>query len=263
MRRSARFDADVRSGTCRSPTRTCWPCRCTCGSWALRDFPPRPMGLIHLSNVDRVALANSPPVISRRHPRWRPATTSCTDVGPGFRHGHRDLRSGGRLAVAGDLRIPVTLARGHVALDRAVVRRGRPRHRKTVLVLAELDVSSLRTGLGVRARLQPTTTRFTSVTGRRGFSDCAGRSGTACGRSRAASRRAPCAPSIPHGVRIETQFLTPVQLPARVAIKEWPRRGPGEARPVRHPHRARAHVRVVAGRRRDGVNARGIGRGIG
>jgi acyl dehydratase len=28
-------------------------------------------------------------------------------------------------------------------------------------------------------------------------------------------------PKIPHGVRIETQFLTPVQLPARVAIKEW------------------------------------------
>jgi acyl dehydratase len=28
-------------------------------------------------------------------------------------------------------------------------------------------------------------------------------------------------PVIPHGVRIETQFLTPVQLPARVAIKEW------------------------------------------
>jgi acyl dehydratase len=28
-------------------------------------------------------------------------------------------------------------------------------------------------------------------------------------------------PVLPRGVRIETQFLTPVQLPARVAIKEW------------------------------------------
>jgi acyl dehydratase len=28
-------------------------------------------------------------------------------------------------------------------------------------------------------------------------------------------------PAIPRGARIETQFLTPVQLPARVAVKEW------------------------------------------
>jgi len=28
-------------------------------------------------------------------------------------------------------------------------------------------------------------------------------------------------PAIPGGARIEAQFLTPVQLPARVAIKEW------------------------------------------
>ena len=28
-------------------------------------------------------------------------------------------------------------------------------------------------------------------------------------------------PAIPSGARIETQFLTPVQLPARVAIREW------------------------------------------
>jgi hypothetical protein len=29
------------------------------------------------------------------------------------------------------------------------------------------------------------------------------------------------APGIPDGATIGTQFLTPVQLPARVAIKEW------------------------------------------
>jgi acyl dehydratase len=28
-------------------------------------------------------------------------------------------------------------------------------------------------------------------------------------------------PAIPRGTRIETQFLSPVQLPARVAVKEW------------------------------------------
>ena len=33
------------------------------------------------------------------------------------------------------------------------------------------------------------------------------------------------APEIPIGTRIETQFLTPVQLPARVAIKEWTAEG--------------------------------------
>ncbi len=32
-------------------------------------------------------------------------------------------------------------------------------------------------------------------------------------------------PAIPHGTRIETQFLTPVQLPGRVAIKEWTAEG--------------------------------------
>ena len=39
--------------------------------------------------------------------------------------------------------------------------------------------------------------------------------------SLACSLAQPPVPVIPHGVRIETQFLTPVQLPARVAIKEW------------------------------------------
>jgi acyl dehydratase len=33
------------------------------------------------------------------------------------------------------------------------------------------------------------------------------------------------APAIPAGTRIDTQFLTPVQLPARVAIKEWTAEG--------------------------------------
>jgi acyl dehydratase len=33
------------------------------------------------------------------------------------------------------------------------------------------------------------------------------------------------APVIPDFARIETQFLTPVQLPARVAIKEWSAEG--------------------------------------
>ena len=32
-------------------------------------------------------------------------------------------------------------------------------------------------------------------------------------------------PVIPRGARIDTQFLTPVQLPARVAIKEWTAEG--------------------------------------
>jgi hypothetical protein len=32
-------------------------------------------------------------------------------------------------------------------------------------------------------------------------------------------------PRIPDGTRVETQFLTPVQIPARVAIKEWTAEG--------------------------------------
>jgi hypothetical protein len=33
------------------------------------------------------------------------------------------------------------------------------------------------------------------------------------------------APVIPRGTRIDTQFLTPVQLPARVVIREWAEEG--------------------------------------
>lgn len=177
-------------------------------------FPLRPMGLIHLSNVieslgeltagSRVDIT----VAARNYQR--------TDAGLAFDMA-TEISSAGRPLWRETC---VFLSRW----PEDMLRQGGgrpprpPKAPKDSAVLAELDVS-LRTAWAyarVAADYNPIhlSDRAARFLGLRGS---IGHGMWSLARSLA---QAPV-PVIPHGVRIETQFLTPVQLPARVAIKEW------------------------------------------
>jgi len=176
-------------------------------------FPLRPMGLIHLSNVieslgeltagSRVDIT----VAARNYQR--------TDAGLVFDMA-TEISSGGRPLWRETC---VFLSRWPEDMLRQGGRPPRPpKAPKDSAVLAELDVS-LRTAWAyarVAADYNPIhlSDRAARFLGLRGS---IGHGMWSLARSLA---QAP-GPVIPHGVRIETQFLTPVQLPARVAIKEW------------------------------------------
>ena len=176
-------------------------------------FPLRPMGLIHLSNVieslgeltagSRVDIT----VAARNYQR--------TDAGLVFDMA-TEISSGGRPLWRETC---VFLSRWPEDMLRQGGRPPRPpKAPKDSAVLAELDVS-LRTAWAyarVAADYNPIhlSDRAARFLGLRGS---IGHGMWSLARSLA---QAPV-PVIPHGVRIETQFLTPVQLPARVAIKEW------------------------------------------
>jgi acyl dehydratase len=176
-------------------------------------FPLRPMGLIHLSNVieslgeltagSRVDIT----VAARNYQR--------TDAGLVFDMA-TEISSGGRPLWRETC---VFLSRWPEDMLRQGGRPPRPpKAPKDSAVLAELDVS-LRTAWAyarVAADYNPIhlSDRAARFLGLRGS---IGHGMWSLARSLA---QAPV-PVIPHGVRIETQFLTPVQLPARVAVKEW------------------------------------------
>ena len=176
-------------------------------------FPLRPMGLIHLSNVieslgeltagSRVDIT----VAARNYQR--------TDAGLAFDMA-TEISSAGRPLWRETC---VFLSRWPEDMLRQGGRPPRPpKAPKDSTVLAELDVS-LRTAWAyarVAADYNPIhlSDRAARFLGLRGS---IGHGMWSLARSLA---QAPV-PVIPHGVRIETQFLTPVQLPARVAIKEW------------------------------------------
>jgi acyl dehydratase len=176
-------------------------------------FPLRPMGLIHLSNVieslgeltagSRVDIT----VAARNYQR--------TDAGLAFDMA-TEISSGDRPLWRETC---VFLSRWPEDTLRQGGRPPRPpKAPKDSAVLAELDVS-LRTAWAyarVAADYNPIhlSDRAARFLGLRGS---IGHGMWSLARSLA---QAPV-PVIPHGVRIETQFLTPVQLPARVAIKEW------------------------------------------
>ena len=176
-------------------------------------FPLRPMGLIHLSNVieslgeltagSRVDIA----VAARNYQR--------TDAGLAFDMA-TEISSAGRPLWRETC---VFLSRWPEDMLRQGGRPPRPpKAPKDSTVLAELDVT-LRTAWAyarVAADYNPIhlSDRAARFLGLRGS---IGHGMWSLARSLA---QAPV-PVIPHGVRIETQFLTPVQLPARVAIKEW------------------------------------------
>jgi acyl dehydratase len=176
-------------------------------------FPLRPMGLIHLSNVieslgeltagSRVDIT----VAARNYQR--------TDAGLVFDMA-TEISSGGRPLWRETC---VFLSRWPEDMLRQGGRPPRPpKAPKDSAVLAELDVS-LRTAwayarVAADYNLIHLSDRAARFLGLRGS---IGHGMWSLARSLA---QAPV-PVIPHGVRIETQFLTPVQLPARVAIKEW------------------------------------------
>jgi len=176
-------------------------------------LPLRPMGLIHLSNVieslgeltagSRVDIT----VAARNYQR--------TDAGLAF-----DMAT----EISSEARplwreTCVFLSRWPEDVARQGGRPPRPpKAPKDSAVLAELDVS-LRTAWDYARvagdynpiHLSDRAARFLGLRGSIGH----GMWSLACSLAQAPQ------PAIPQGVRIETQFLTPVQLPARVAIKEW------------------------------------------
>jgi len=176
-------------------------------------FPLRPMGLIHLSNVieslgeltagSRVDIT----VAARNYQR--------TDAGLAFDMA-TEISSGGRPMWRETC---VFLSRWPEDTARQGGRPPRPpKAPKESAVLAELDVSPRTAWAYARVaadynpiHLSDRAARFLGLRG------SIGHGMWSLARSLA---QAPV-PVIPDGVRIETQFLTPVQLPARVAIKEW------------------------------------------
>jgi len=185
--------------------------------FAMRAFPLRPMGLIHLSNAIESlgelhpGMSLSIDVAARNYHR--------TDAGLAF-----DMDT----EISGDGRpvwreTCVFLSRWPESAERTGGRPPRPpRAPKDSAVLAEMDVT-LRTAWAYAhvsgdfnpIHLNDRAARFFGLRG------AIGHGMWSLARTLA---QAP-APSIPLGARIETQFLTPVQLPARVAIKEWTAEG--------------------------------------
>lgn len=181
--------------------------------FAQRAFTLRPMGLIHLSNViERLATleAGRPldiTVAARNYQR--------TDAGLAF-----DMLT--TLSAEGRAQWRETcvfLARNLAPVERAVGRPPRPpKVPKNAAVLAEFAVSLDTAWAYARVsddynpiHLNDRAARFFGLRGAIGHGMW----------SLARSLAQVPLPVIPHGARIETQFLTPVQLPARVVVKEW------------------------------------------
>jgi acyl dehydratase len=178
-----------------------------------RTFPLTPTGLIHLSNVidSRAPLAPGQPVdvaVTARNYRH-------TDTGLVF-----DMDT--EISAEGQpcwTETCVFMSRWPVSAERGGGRPPRPpRAPKDSAVLAELQVSLETAWAYARVsrdfnpiHLNHRAARFFGLRG------AIGHGMWSLARSLAQAPQ----PDIPSGTRIETQFLTPVQLPARVAIKEW------------------------------------------
>ena len=182
-----------------------------------RDFPLRPMGLIHLSNVIEGPFALAPgrplDITVRAHNYRR------TDAGLAFDI-DTEITADGLVLWRETC---VFLSRWPEPQDRSGARPPRPpKAPKDSTVLAEFDVSLETAWAYARVssdfnpiHLNDRAARFFGLRG------AIGHGMWSLARSLA---QAPV-PSIPLGTRIETQFLTPVQLPARVAIKNWTAEG--------------------------------------
>ena len=181
--------------------------------FAQRAFALRPMGLIHLSNA-----IECPGALEAGRP-MDIAVSACnyqrTDAGLAF-----DMTT--NISAEGDVlwrETCVFLSRWPEPTERTGGRPPRPpKAPKDAMLLAELDV----TGETARAyarvssdfnpiHLSDRAARFFGLKG------AIGHGMWSLARSLAQSPL----PAIPRGARIETQFLSPVQLPARVAVKEW------------------------------------------
>ena len=181
--------------------------------FAQRAFALRPMGLIHLSNS-----IESPAALEARRP-FDIAVSACN-----YRHTEAGLAFDMTTNIAADGELLwretcVFLSRWPEPAERTGGRPPRPpKAPKDATVLAEIDVSLDTAWAYARVsgdfnpiHLNERAARFFGLKG------AIGHGMWSLARSLA---QAPV-PAIPPGARIEAQFLTPVQLPARVAIKEW------------------------------------------
>ncbi len=181
--------------------------------FAQRAFALRPMGLIHLSNV-----IECPGALEAGRP-LDIAVSACsyqrTDAGLAF-----DMTT--NISAEGEVlwrETCVFLSRWPEPAERTGGRPPRPpKAPKDATVLAELDVTGETAWAYARAsndfnpiHLSGRAARFFGLKG------AIGHGMWSLARSLAQSPL----PAIPRGARIETQFLSPVQLPARVAVKEW------------------------------------------
>jgi acyl dehydratase len=181
--------------------------------FAQRAFALRPMGLIHLSNV-----IECPGTLEAGRP-MDIAVSACsyqrTDAGLAF-----DMTT--NISAEGEVlwrETCVFLSRWPEPTERTGGRPPRPpKAPKDATVLAELDVTGETAWAYARAsndfnpiHLSGRAARFFGLKG------AIGHGMWSLARSLAQSPL----PAIPRGARIETQFLSPVQLPARVAVKEW------------------------------------------
>jgi acyl dehydratase len=181
--------------------------------FAQRAFALRPMGLIHLANVIECLGVLEPG-------RLLDITVTARN--------YRDADAGLAFDMATEITADgqalwretcVFLARRPESGQRGGTRPPRPpKAPRDSTVLAELDVSLATAWAYARAssdfnpiHLNDRAARFFGLRG------AIGHGMWSLARSLA---EAPL-PVIPRGTRIETQFLTPVQLPARVVIREW------------------------------------------
>jgi acyl dehydratase len=181
--------------------------------FACGDFPLRPMGLIHLSNAIekledlRPGMRLDIDVAARNYQR--------TDAGLAFDMA-TEIRSDGRPVWRETC---VFLSRWPESAERSASRPPRPpRAPKDSAVLAEIDVTRRTAWDYARVsrdfnpiHLSDRAARFFGLRGSISHGMW----------SLARSLAQEPVPSLPNGTRIDAQFLTPVQLPARVAIKAW------------------------------------------
>jgi len=181
--------------------------------FAQHAFSLRPMGLIHLSNVIEspgAVEAGRVTDISVSACNYRP-----TDAGLAF-DVNTDITADGRALWRETC---VFLSRWPEPQERSGARPPRPpKAPKEADVLAEFEVSLDTAWAYARVsndfnpiHLSDRAARFFGLRGAIGHGMW----------SLARSLAQEPLPAIPQGARIETQFLTPIQLPARVAIKEW------------------------------------------
>ncbi len=181
--------------------------------FACRDFPLRPMGLIHLSNVIEALVELRPgmrldvAVAARNYQR--------TDAGLAFDMA-TEITSDGEPVWRETC---VFLSRWPESAARPVSRPPRPpKAPKDSTILAEFEVTRRMAWDYARVsrdfnpiHLSDRVARYLGLRGSISHGMW----------SLARSLAQEPLPKLPRGARIDTQFLTPVQLPARVAIKEW------------------------------------------
>ncbi len=181
--------------------------------FACSDFPLRPMGLIHLANwIEKLAelrpgMRLDVNVAARNYQK--------TDAGLAFDMA-TEISSDGQPVWRETC---VFLSRWPESVDRPASRPPRPpKAPKDSAVLAEFDVTRRVAWDYARVSRDFNPIHLSDRAARYfGLRGCISHGMWSLARSLAQEPR----PFIPEGARIETQFLTPVQLPARVAIKDW------------------------------------------